>query len=139
KENKPIFLSIGYSTCHWCHVMARESFEDVDVAALLNDHYVSVKVDREARPDVDSVYMKVCQMVAGDGGLSRTIVMAPDIVPLYAGTYFPRKSKCGMPGIMEVLSQLHNAYHQDPSQIEKVTKSVTDALKETVDKKSDER
>lgn len=139
KENKPIFLSIGYSTCHWCHVMARESFEDVDVAALLNDHYVSVKVDREERPDVDSVYMKVCQMMTGHGGWPLTIVMTPDKVPFYAGTYFPRKSKYGMPGIMEVLSQLHNAYHQDPSQIEKVTKSVTDALKETVDKKSDER
>src|SRR5699024_12798076 len=100
---------------------------------------VSVKVDREERPDVDSVYMKVCQMMTGHGGWPLTIVMTPDKVPFYAGTYFPRKSKYGMPGIMEVHSQLHNAYHQDPSQIETVTKSVTDALKETVDKKSDER
>lgn len=139
KENKPIFLSIGYSTCHWCHVMARESFEDTDVAAFLNDHYVSIKVDREERPDVDSVYMKVCQMMTGQGGWPLTVVMTPDKVPFYAGTYFPRESKYGMPGIMEVLTQLRDAYHQDPSQIEKVTKSVTDALKETVEKKSDER
>src|SRR5699024_2068341 len=82
-ENKPIFLSIGYSTCHWCHVMARESFEDEEVAKVLNEHYISIKVDREERPDIDSVYMKVCQMMTGHGGWPLTIVMTPDKIPFY--------------------------------------------------------
>src|SRR5699024_3455406 len=138
-ENKPIFLSIGYSTCHWCHVMARESFEDKDVAALLNKNYVSIKVDREERPDIDAVYMKVCQMMTGHGGWPLTIVMTPDKIPFYAGTYFPKDSKYGMPGIMDVLTQLHEKFHKDPTQIKKVTKSVTDALEETVEKKSEQR
>lgn len=138
-ENKPIFLSIGYSTCHWCHVMARESFEDGEVAELLNKYYVAIKVDREERPDIDSVYMKVCQMMTGHGGWPLTVVMTPDKIPFYAGTYFPRDSKYGMPGMMDVLIQLHEKYHQDPTQIEKVTKSVTDALEQTVEKKSEKR
>ncbi|HLQ70523.1 MAG TPA: thioredoxin domain-containing protein [Bacillota bacterium] len=139
KENKPIFLSIGYSTCHWCHVMARESFEDADVASFLNDHYVSIKVDREERPDIDSVYMKVCQMMTGHGGWPLTVVMTPDKIPFYAGTYFPRESKYGMPGIMDVIVQLHEKFHQDAAEIKKVTKSVKDALERTVEKKSSKR
>src|SRR5699024_7727497 len=79
--NKPIFLDIGYSTCHWCHVMARESFEDEEIAAYLNEHYISIKVDREERPDIDSIYMKVCQMMTGHGGWPLTIIMTPDEVP----------------------------------------------------------
>lgn len=139
QEQKPIFLSIGYSTCHWCHVMASESFEDPEVAGFLNDHYVAIKVDREERPDIDSVYMKVCQMMTGQGGWPLNVVMTPDKIPFFAGMYFPRESKYGMPGIMDVLKQLHDKFHEDPSQIDKVTKSVTDALKQTVEKKSEKR
>ncbi|GGJ87182.1 hypothetical protein GCM10007063_07100 [Lentibacillus kapialis] len=138
-ENKPIFLSIGYSTCHWCHVLAHESFEDEEVASYLNDHYVAIKVDREERPDIDSVYMKVCQMMTGQGGWPLSIFMTPDKVPFYAGTYFPRVSKYGMPGFMDVLTQLLEKYNEEPDHIAKVTKSVTDALKETVTTKSESR
>lgn len=103
-EDKPVFLSIGYSTCHWCHVMAHESFEDAEVAALLNREYVSVKVDREERPDVDAVYMAVCQAVTGGGGWPLTILMSPDQKPFYAGTYLPKQSRYGMPGLLDLLS-----------------------------------
>ena len=89
-EDKPIFLSIGYSTCHWCHVMAHESFEDEAVARILNRDYVSIKVDREERPDVDAVYMQVCQALTGSGGWPLTIFMTPDQKPFHAGTYLPK-------------------------------------------------
>jgi uncharacterized protein YyaL (SSP411 family) len=89
RDDKPIFLSIGYSTCHWCHVMERESFEDPEVAALLNDGFVPIKVDREERPDVDTVYMTVAQMMTGHGGWPLTVVMTPNKDPFFAGTYFP--------------------------------------------------
>ncbi|SDQ23212.1 thioredoxin domain-containing protein [Virgibacillus salinus] len=139
KEDKPIFLSIGYSTCHWCHVLAHESFEDEEIAAYLNDHYVSIKVDREERPDIDSVYMTVCQMMTGQGGWPLSIFMTPEKVPFYAGTYFPRESKYGMPGIMEVFTQLYQKYKEDPDHIKEVTKSVTEALDKTVATKSETR
>lgn len=139
QEDKPVFLSIGYSTCHWCHVLAHESFEDEEVAAYLNDHYVSIKVDREERPDIDSVYMTVCQMMTGQGGWPLSIFMTPEKVPFYAGTYFPRESKYGMPGIMEVFTQLYQKYKEDPDHIKEVTKSVTDALDKTVATKSENR
>ncbi|WP_174614324.1 thioredoxin domain-containing protein [Virgibacillus ihumii] len=138
-EDKPIFLSIGYSTCHWCHVLAHESFEDKEVASFLNEHYIAIKVDREERPDVDSVYMKVCQMMTGQGGWPLSIFMTPDKIPFYAGTYFPRESKYGMPGIMDVLTQLYQKFKQDPEQIDKVTKSVTDALEKAVSERSENR
>ncbi|NAO99821.1 DUF255 domain-containing protein, partial [Halomonas sp. MG34] len=139
REGKPIFLSIGYSTCHWCHVMAHESFEDEEVSDLLNSHYVSIKVDREERPDVDSIYMKVCQMMTGHGGWPLTIIMTPDQIPFYAGTYFPKESKYGMPGVMEMLTQLHRKYENDPAHISEVTESVRAALKRTVMAKSESR
>lgn len=88
-ENKPIFLSVGYSTCHWCHVMERESFEDTEVAQLLNNHYVAIKVDREERPDIDALYMSVCQALTGSGGWPLTVLLTPEKKPFYAGTYFP--------------------------------------------------
>ena len=91
KENKPVFLSIGYSTCHWCHVMAHESFESEIVAKALNNNFVSVKVDREERPDIDNVYMKVCQALTGSGGWPMSIFMTPDKKPFAAGTYFPKE------------------------------------------------
>ena len=102
-EDKPIFLSIGYSTCHWCHVMAHESFEDKEIAEVLNCHFVSVKVDREERPDIDNVYMSVCQAFIGSGGWPTSIFMTADQKPFYAGTYFPKISRYGMIGLKDLL------------------------------------
>lgn len=103
REDKPVFVSIGYSTCHWCHVMARESFEDEGIAAILNEHFVSVKVDREERPDIDSVYMTVLQAFTGSGGWPASLFLTPEQKPFYAGTYFPVRSRYGMPGFGELL------------------------------------
>ena len=101
-EDKPIFLSIGYSTCHWCHVMERESFEDPEVARLMNDTFVSIKVDREERPDIDHVYMSVCQVMTGSGGWPLNIIMSPDKKPFFAGTYFPKESRHGRMGMVDL-------------------------------------
>lgn len=105
-ENKPIFLSIGYSTCHWCHVMAHECFEDEEVAALLNKSFISIKVDKEERPDIDTVYMNVCQTTTGHGGWPLTILMTPDQKPFYAATFVPKESRYGIIGLMDLLSQV---------------------------------
>ncbi|NLL68189.1 MAG: thioredoxin domain-containing protein [Clostridiaceae bacterium] len=102
-EDKPVFLSIGYSTCHWCHVMERESFEDFEVADYLNKHFVSIKVDREERPDIDTIYMNVCQALTGSGGWPLTIIMTPEQKPFFAGTYFPKNDRMGMQGLMTIL------------------------------------
>lgn len=104
EEDKPIFLSIGYSTCHWCHVMARESFEDEGVAAALNRDFVCIKVDREERPDIDAVYMQACQALIGSGGWPLTVIMTPEQKPFWAGTYLPKTSAYGMPGLTELLA-----------------------------------
>lgn len=113
REDKPIFLSIGYSTCHWCHVMEHESFEDPDVAAYLNEHFVSVKVDREERPDVDHIYMTVCQAMTGSGGWPLTVFMTPERKPFFAGTYFPKEDRYQRPGFMRVLQSLNDVWHND--------------------------
>jgi uncharacterized protein YyaL (SSP411 family) len=105
-EHKPVFLSIGYATCHWCHVMARESFEDPGIAAVLNTHFIAIKVDREERPDIDSVYMTACQLMTGQGGWPLTIIMTPDKKPFFAGTYLPRKTRAGTRGLYEVLQEV---------------------------------
>lgn len=139
REDKPIFLSIGYSTCHWCHVMERESFTDEEVAQYLNTHYVSIKVDREERPDIDGLYMKVCQMLTGRGGWPLTIVMTPEKIPFYAGTYFPRQPQRGIPGIMDVLNQLLHIYQNEKEKLTKVEASVISALQRSVVTKSEER
>jgi len=110
REDKPIFLSIGYSTCHWCHVMAHESFENPEVARLINEGFVPVKVDREERPDIDNVYMRACQAMTGSGGWPLTIVMTPDKKPFFAATYIPRESRFGMEGIMELLPRLREIW-----------------------------
>lgn len=128
KEDKPIFLSIGYSTCHWCHVMARESFEDEEVAQLLNKHFVSIKVDREERPDIDMIYMNACQAMTGQRGWPLTIVMTPDKKPFFAGTYFPKESKWGRPGLMDILKQLIEVWEKDRSHIDTVGNRVTQIL-----------
>jgi uncharacterized protein YyaL (SSP411 family) len=105
-EDKPIFLSIGYSTCHWCHVMERESFEDPEIATLMNETFINIKVDREERPDIDNVYMTVCQMLTGSGGWPLTIIMTPDKVPFFAGTYFPRETRFGRVGMVELIPRI---------------------------------
>ena len=109
-EDKPIFLSIGYSTCHWCHVMAHESFEDETVAAALNVGFISIKVDREERPDIDNVYMAACQAATGSGGWPMTIIMTPDGKPFFAGTYLPKSGKWGRPGLLQVLESVQKKW-----------------------------
>nr|WP_321023006.1 thioredoxin domain-containing protein [Clostridium neonatale] len=127
KEDKPIFLSIGYSTCHWCHVMAHESFEDENVAAILNKFFISIKLDREERPDVDSVYMTVCQALTGSGGWPLTIIMTPNQKPFFAGTYFPKTSTYGMPGLIEILESVATQWKNSK---EKLINSSDNILKE---------
>lgn len=116
-EEKPVFLSIGYSTCHWCHVMERESFENEDVAALLNEHFISVKVDREERPDLDNIFMTVTQGLTGSGGWPMTLVLTPDGKPFFAGTYFPRESVGGRPGMLEILPTLSETWENRRSEV----------------------
>lgn len=113
REDKPVFLSIGYSTCHWCHVMARESFADPEIAALLNRSFVAVKVDREERPDIDSAYMAVCQAVTGSGGWPMSIFMTPEQKPFFAGTYFPKTGGRGMVGFRELLETIEKRWAAD--------------------------
>ncbi len=117
KENKPIFLSIGYSTCHWCHVMAHESFEDEDVAKLMNEVFISIKVDREERPDIDKIYMTVCQMMTGSGGWPLTIIMTPDKKPFFAGTYFPKESRFGRIGLIDLIKKVKNLWNNNKDEI----------------------
>ena len=124
-ESKPVFLSIGYSTCHWCHVMAEESFEDPAVAAVLNREFVSIKVDREERPDIDSVYMGVCQQMTGRGGWPLTIIMTAEKKPFFAGTYFPRESRAGMPGLIEVLERIISLWRGQQDELYRAADEIT--------------
>ncbi len=112
-EDKPVFLSIGYSTCHWCHVMAHESFEDDEIARILNEHFISIKVDKEERPDIDSIYMTVCQAFTGSGGWPTSIFMTAEQKPFFAGTYFPKSSKGGMIGLQELLILICEKWNSD--------------------------
>jgi uncharacterized protein YyaL (SSP411 family) len=118
-DNKPIFLSIGYSTCHWCHVMERESFEDTALAAILNRYFVCIKVDREERPDLDQVYMTVTQAMTGSGGWPMSLFLTPDLKPFYAGTYFPPQGAYGRPGFADLLEKIHDAWQRDHEKIGK--------------------
>ncbi|MBI5362440.1 MAG: thioredoxin domain-containing protein [Planctomycetes bacterium] len=131
KEDKPIFLSIGYSTCHWCHVMEHESFEDAEVAALMNAHYVCIKVDREERPDVDQVYMSVTQAMTGSGGWPMTVVMTPDKKPFFAGTYFPKRGDQGRPGMMELLPRLAEAWKTERQGVVGHAEKIVAAMRES--------
>jgi uncharacterized protein YyaL (SSP411 family) len=128
KENKPVFLSIGYSACHWCQVMEAESFEDEEVAALLNEHFVSVKVDREERPDIDRIYMTVCQSMTGSGGWPLTIVMTPDRRPFFAGTYFPKEAKLGRQGLMQILPQLTDLWENQREKLLEIGKQAAEMV-----------
>ena len=116
-ENKPIFLSIGYSTCHWCHVMAHESFESADVAAIMNREFVNIKVDREERPDVDRVYMTFVQATTGGGGWPMSVWLTPELKPFVGGTYFPPEDRYGQPGFTKVLERIAAAWKQDHEKI----------------------
>ena len=113
EEDKPIFLSIGYSSCHWCHVLAHESFEDDEIAEILNKYFISIKVDKEERPDIDSVYMAVCQAFTGSGGWPTSIFMTADRKPFYAGTYFPKTSRGGMIGFKDLLLAINQVWQKD--------------------------
>lgn len=129
-EDKPIFLSIGYSTCHWCHVMEHESFEDEDVASLMNEIFVSIKVDREERPDVDNIYMTVCQMMTQHGGWPLSVAMTPDKKPFFAGTYFPRESKYGRIGFIDLIKRIDEVWKNDRQRIIESSQNITNALLE---------
>jgi len=129
EEDKPIFLSIGYSTCHWCHIMAQENFEDPETAELLNRWFISIKVDREERPDVDSVYMAVCQAFTGNGGWPTSIFLTPDKQPFFAGTYFPRQGRGGMIGFQELLVLVHEKWEHDRSALLGQAKQIKALLK----------
>lgn len=129
REDKPIFLSIGYSTCHWCHVMERESFEDQRVAELMNDAFVAIKVDREERPDIDNVFMAACQMITGGGGWPLTIVMSPDMRPFYAGTYIPRATLFGRIGMLELIPRIKQLWHGDRERLLAIGDEIAGALR----------
>ncbi|MBM3889809.1 MAG: thioredoxin domain-containing protein, partial [Verrucomicrobia bacterium] len=117
RENKPIFLSVGYSTCHWCHVMEHESFEDAEIAAVLNRWFVPIKVDREERPDVDQIYMTAVQAMTGQGGWPLSAWLTPDLKPFYGGTYFPPTSKFGRPGFKDILERIHEIWEQQHEKV----------------------
>jgi uncharacterized protein YyaL (SSP411 family) len=127
-ENKPIFLSIGYSTCHWCHVMEKESFEDAEVAGLMNDLFVSIKVDREERPDIDGIYMTVCQMMTGRGGWPLTIIMTPDGKPFYAATYIPRETRFNQIGMLELVPRIEQVWEERKDEVENSAEKVSKLL-----------
>ncbi len=129
RENKPIFLSIGYSTCHWCHVMEHESFESQEVADALNADFVSIKVDREERPDVDRVYMAFVQSTTGSGGWPMTVFLTPDLKPFYGGTYFPPHSKWGRPGFRELLGEIGRVWTHDRARVDFAAAELFDRLK----------
>ena len=127
-EDRPVFLSIGYSACHWCHVMERESFEDPGIAEILNEDYVAIKVDREERPDVDSIYMQAVQMMTGHGGWPMSMFLTPDGKPFFAGTYFPPEERHGMPSFRRVLEHVVNVYRSRREEVEQASSEVQTAL-----------
>jgi uncharacterized protein YyaL (SSP411 family) len=131
-EDKPIFLSIGYSTCHWCHVMEHESFEDQSVASVLNEHFVAIKVDREERPDVDRVYMTFVQGTTGSGGWPMSVWLTPELKPFYGGTYFPPTSRWGRPGFVDILKQIAGVWRAEREKLEQSAASVTDQLRGSI-------
>src|SRR5262245_47116755 len=129
-ESKPIFLSIGYSTCHWCHVMEHESFEDPAIASVLNKDFVSIKVDREERPDVDRVYMTFVQATTGAGGWPMSVWLTPDLKPFFGGTYFPPESRWGRPGFIDVLRELARAWQNERPKVLHSAETILDRLQE---------
>jgi len=134
KEDKPIFLSIGYSTCHWCHVMERESFEDEEIAKILNENFVSIKVDREERPDIDQFYMNICILVRGHGGWPLTIIMTPDKKPFFVGTYFPKESSYYKIGLKDLLQQIIELWKKDKNKVLERAEQILKNLKYLTDR-----
>src|SRR2546421_4166136 len=119
KQNKPIFLSVGYSTCYWCHVMERQSFENEQIAREMNERFVCIKVDREERPDVDQLYMTAVQVLTRHGGWPMSVWLTPDLRPFYGGTYFPPTDQNGRPGVLTVMRAIEGAYRDRPGEVEK--------------------
>src|SRR5436190_7622018 len=128
QEDKPIMLSIGYSACHWCHVMERESFEDPETANLINESFVPIKVDREERPDVDDIYMEAVQGMTGHGGWPLTVFLDPEGVPFYGGTYFPPEPRQGMPSFKQVLEATAGAYRTQREELREASARIRDPL-----------
>jgi uncharacterized protein YyaL (SSP411 family) len=131
RENKPILLSIGYAACHWCHVMERESFEDHATAAMMNERFVNIKVDREERPDIDSIYMQAVQAMTGHGGWPMTMFLTPDGTPFYGGTYFPKEDRHGMPSFRRILTSVADAFAQKPDAVARTTESIREMYSQT--------
>jgi uncharacterized protein YyaL (SSP411 family) len=131
-EDKPMLLSIGYSACHWCHVMEHESFEDEHTAGLMNQLFINIKVDREERPDLDSIYMQAVQAMTGQGGWPMTVFLTPDLVPFYGGTYFPPTPRYGMPSFEQVLQSVASAYQERRDEIERSAQNLLDHLSRTL-------
>ena len=127
-SDKPIFLSIGYSTCHWCHVMEHESFENETIAGVLNRDFVPIKVDREERPDVDRVYMTFVQATTGSGGWPMSVFLTPDLKPFFGGTYFPPDSRGGRPGFVDVLTEIGRAWREERPRIDQIADTLTTRL-----------
>ena len=138
-EQKPIFLSIGYSTCHWCHVMAHESFEDGEIAGLLNDNFIPIKVDREERPDVDRVYMSFVQALTGQGGWPLSVWLTPELKPFYGGTYFPPEDRYGRPGFPSILRSIGKGWKEDRRRLEEHGEALVASLRGRLENKSGER
>ena len=132
REDKPVFLSIGYATCHWCHVMAHESFEDEAVADLMNDAFINIKVDREERPDIDNTYMHVAQMLTGRGGWPLTIIMTPDKKPFYAATYIPKNSRQGQPGMLDLIPRTSHLWNNEREEITGSAEEITQAFQQSI-------
>ncbi|HUO57985.1 MAG TPA: thioredoxin domain-containing protein, partial [bacterium] len=128
KENKPIFLSIGYSTCHWCHVMERESFENEATAKLMNENFVCIKVDREERPDVDQIYMNAVMMLTGQGGWPLNLFLTPELKPFYGGTYFPPDERYGRASFTSVLNDIARAWQNRPEDVAKAGQQLAEAV-----------
>lgn len=131
KEDKPVFLSIGYATCHWCHVMAHESFEDEETAAMMNRTFVNIKVDREERPDIDNTYMPVCQMLTGSGGWPLNVFLTPEKEPFYAATYIPRQGRQGRPGMRELIPWISELWEKERPKIKKSTDQIIEAFQKS--------
>ncbi|MGZ8604277.1 MAG: thioredoxin domain-containing protein, partial [Actinomycetota bacterium] len=127
-QDRPILLSIGYAACHWCHVMERESFEDEATAALMNEHFVSIKVDREERPDLDAIYMDAVQAMTGHGGWPLTAFLTPDGRPFYAGTYFPDEDRHGMPAFRKVLTAIAETWATRRDEVDAQSAKVVEAI-----------
>ena len=129
-ENKPIFLSIGYSACHWCHVMEREVFADAAIAAIMNQNFINIKVDREERPDLDEIYMLATQLISGSGGWPMSVWLTPDLQPFYAGTYFPPAEGYGRPGFPQLEKAIAEAWRNRPQEILDHARTVVGAMEE---------